>query len=87
MATLLAPQAVAITGTTVAFTAADVTGNTFSPNTRGCLHVKNGSGVSITATVVVPGNDSMDYRLVHLPRPLVPGITVGRGDWMCLHFW
>lgn len=58
MATLLAPQAVVITGTLVTFTAADITGNTFSPNSRGVLHVKNGSGGSINATVVIPGTDA-----------------------------
>lgn len=64
MATLLTPQAVTIVGTTVTFTAADITGNTFSPNSRGMLHVKNGSGGSINATVVIPGNDQYSQ-----PRP------------------
>lgn len=58
MATLLTPQAAAIVGTLVNYTAADVTGNTFTPNTRGMLLVKNGSGGSINVTVVVPGTDA-----------------------------
>lgn len=58
MATLLAPQAATIVGTVVTYTAADATGNTFTPNTRGMLLVKNGSGSSMNVTVVIPGTDA-----------------------------
>lgn len=64
MTTALTPVAVTIPGTLVTFTAADVTGNTFSANGRGILLVKNGSGGSINVTVVIPGNDAYGQ-----PRP------------------
>lgn len=53
---LLAPQAVTKTGMAVAFAAAAAGGDTFVPNSRGVLLVKNASGVTITATVIIPGN-------------------------------
>jgi hypothetical protein len=54
---LLAPIAVSKTGTVVAYQAATSgPGDTFVPNSRGVLLIKNGSGAPITATVVIPGN-------------------------------
>jgi hypothetical protein len=55
MATLTFVQPT-IAGTNPAFAAAAGGGDKVPPNDRGYLHVKNGSGGSITVTVVVPGN-------------------------------
>jgi hypothetical protein len=45
-----------IAGTNPAFAAAAGGGDKVAPNDRGYLHYKNGSGSTITVTVVVPGN-------------------------------
>jgi hypothetical protein len=45
-----------IGGTNPGFAAAAGGGDSVAPNDRGYLHYKNGSGGSITVTVVVPGN-------------------------------
>ena len=53
---LLAYQQITIAGTAPAYAAATATtGDSVVPDDRGFVHVKNGSGASITATVVVPG--------------------------------
>lgn len=73
MATLLAPQAITIVGIVPTYTAADAANNTFSPNPRGMLHVKNGGGGSINVTVVVPGTDAYAQ-----PRPdVVVAVAAG----------
>lgn len=52
---LIAPQQIAITGTTPTFAAASGGGDTVAPDDRAFLRVKNASGGAITVTVVVPG--------------------------------
>jgi hypothetical protein len=52
---LLTPQQVGITGRKATYAAASGGGDTLKPDDSVCLHVKNGSGGSITVTVVVPG--------------------------------
>lgn len=55
---LLVPQQSTILGTLVTYVAATTgAGDTFVPDSRGTLRVRNGSGVSITVTLAVPGND------------------------------
>lgn len=51
---LLSPQQIAITGLTVALSAAGAS-DTAAPDDRVFWRVKNASGSAITATVVVPG--------------------------------
>lgn len=46
---------IALTGTPVTLTAADVAGDTLRPNQSGYLHVKNASASAVTVTVVTPG--------------------------------
>lgn len=53
--TAITPQAGAGTGPTITFEAANVAGNSFAPARGRALHVKNGSGSSITVTVPTPG--------------------------------
>lgn len=55
MATLTYVQPT-IAGTNPAFASAAGGGDKVAPNDHGYLHAKNGSGGSITVTVVVPGN-------------------------------
>lgn len=55
MATLAYVQPT-IAGTLPGFAAAAGGGDKVPPNDRGYLHYKNGSGGSITVTIVVPGN-------------------------------
>lgn len=52
----LTPQQVTIGGLTPAFTAAGAGGDTCPPDDRVALRVKNGSGSSITVTIVAPGS-------------------------------
>lgn len=53
---LLTPVQAQITGAVSTLAAADVAGETFRPDDRAILQVTNGSGASITVTVIVPGN-------------------------------
>lgn len=53
---LLTPTQAKVTGSVVTLAAADVAGETFRPDDHVALWVLNGSGVSITVTVAVPGN-------------------------------
>lgn len=52
---LLASQPISRSGLTPAYAAASAGGDKFVPGEHTVLHVKNGSGASITATVVTPG--------------------------------
>jgi hypothetical protein len=54
--TFLAPQQIAVTGTTIAYVAASAGGDSASPDDRTFLRVKNGSGASINVTLIVPGS-------------------------------
>lgn len=49
------PQLVQIAGTTPTYNAASAGGDTFPTSDRTWIHVKNGSGGSITATLTTPG--------------------------------
>jgi len=53
---LLAYQPIPIQGLNPTYVAAAAGGDTVPMNTRGFLHVKNGSGAAVTVTVVIPGN-------------------------------
>lgn len=50
-------QLVTLAGVAPAYTAASGGGDTFDPDADTFLHVKNGSGGSITVTVVTPRSD------------------------------
>ena len=52
---LLATQAVDLDGLRATYAAATRAGDTFTPGDGTFLHIKNGSGGSITATIVTPG--------------------------------
>ena len=52
---LLTPQQISIAGIAPTYAAAAGGGDTIAPDDRTFLHVKNGSGASITVTVVTPG--------------------------------
>ena len=51
---VVAYQAIAITGTQLTYSTVNST-DSYAPNPHGFIHVKNASGGSVTATVVVPG--------------------------------
>ncbi len=55
---LLTPQQISIAGVAPVFTAASAGGDTVPAMERGFIVVRNGSGSSITATVVTPGTVS-----------------------------
>ena len=58
MAALGGPQYITLPSLLAVFSAATVTtGDTFIPNGRSFVTVKNGSGGSVTATVDIPGTD------------------------------
>jgi len=52
----LAPQQIAVTGTTVTYAAASAGGDSCNPDDRVFLRVKNGSGAPINVTILVPGS-------------------------------
>lgn len=52
---LLATQEIDLDGLGAAYSAAAGGGDTFNPDEDTFIHVKNGSGASITVTVVTPG--------------------------------
>lgn len=64
---------IATTGTALALTAADVAGDLLAPNDRGYLHVKNGSGVTVTVTVLVPGNTAYGQAQPDVPVSILAG--------------
>lgn len=57
MAALGAPQNIALPSLLAVFSAAAGGGDTFLPNGRSFVTVKNGGGAPINVTVAVPGND------------------------------
>ena len=75
---LLGQQQVSATGTTPNFVAASAGGDTFVPDERGFLYIKNGSGSSITVTLVVPGSEYGQARPdVAIPVPAGADRLVG----------
>lgn len=56
---LLATQSIVRAGLAPSYAAAAGGGDTFAPGTHTFLHVKNGSGGSITVTVVTPRTDAL----------------------------
>jgi hypothetical protein len=73
---LLALQQSKITGTTVAYAAASAGGDTFQYSGDTALRVKNGSGASITVTVVTPGNTQFGQPQPDIPIPVAAGAEV-----------
>lgn len=70
---LLSYQQIGISGSAVTYSAATATvGDAVTPDDRGFVHIKNGSGSSITATLVIPGT------LYGQPRPDV-AVTIPAG--------
>ena len=70
---LLTYQQIGISGASVSYAAATATvGDAVTPDDRGFMHIRNGSGSSITATLVVPGSQYGQAR------PDVP-VTVPAG--------
>jgi hypothetical protein len=53
--TAITPQKTTAAGLAVAFEPANVDGNSFRPANGRVLHVRNGSGAAITATLPTPG--------------------------------
>lgn len=79
---LLAPQGITRTGTAVTYAAATTgPGDTFVPNSRGILVVKNGSGASITATVVIPGNTDFGQAVPDVPVVVAAGAETHIGPF------
>lgn len=71
---VLTPQAISIDGTTVAFSAAAVGGDSCPPGDRTFVRAKNPTGASITLTVVVPGTEYGEAR------PDVPIVIPAAGE-------
>lgn len=74
MATLTT-KSIAVTGTDPTFVAANAGGNEVQPHHSGFLHVKNGSGASVTVTVAVPGTTKYGQA-----EPDVPVVVPAGGD-------
>lgn len=55
----LATQSITRAGLAPAYAAAAAGGDTFTPDNRTLLHVKNGSGGALTVTVVTPRTDAL----------------------------
>lgn len=56
---LLATQSITRAGLAPAYAAAAAGGDTFTPDSRTMLHVKNASAGAITVTIVTPRNDAL----------------------------
>lgn len=70
---LLSAVTASLQGTTVTYAAAGAGGDTFAYGRNTEFRVKNGSGGSITVTLVVPGNTQFGQAQPDLP------ITIGAG--------
>lgn len=71
--TAITPQAASTVGSTVTFEAANVLGNSFTPAHGRALHVKNGSGATITVTVPTPGNADVGLAIPDRTYTIVAG--------------
>lgn len=64
-------QQVGVGGITPAYVPASAGGDTFNPDTRTILHVKNGGGASINVTITAlgtgPGGNPVANRVVAIP--------------------
>lgn len=72
MATLT-PQSIALTGTSVSFTAAGGSGDKVKAGPGVELEVKNASGGSITVTVATPGTDRFGSAIADIAVAVADG--------------
>lgn len=85
MAALGGPQQIVLPSLLAVFSPATATvGDTFIPNGRSFVTVKNGSGASINATVDIPGNDDYGNARADLVVAVAAGterdIPINRAD-------
>lgn len=73
---VLSVQQSKIGGTNLAFAAAAAGGDSFAPNERAALHVRNASAGAVTVTVVVPGNTRFGQAAPDVPVTVPVGDTV-----------
>jgi hypothetical protein len=78
---LLAYQPPALAGTTITYSAAAGGGDTLGWTPGGALRVKNGSGGSITVTVVTPGNTQYGQADPDIPVTVAAGAEKAIGPF------
>lgn len=78
---LLARQVAKISGTAITYQAAAGGGDTFQPEDRTELRVKNGGGSPITVTVVVPGNTRYGIAEPDIPVVVAAGAEFAIGPF------
>lgn len=78
---LLGYQAPTITGTALAFVAADAAGDRFPANEHAALLVKNDSAGAITVTIAVPGNTKYGQPQPDVTATVAAGTTRAIGPF------
>ncbi|MDP9183846.1 MAG: hypothetical protein M3P04_13860 [Actinomycetota bacterium] len=78
---LLANQQPKLSGTAITYAAAAGGGDTIGYTPYGVLRVKNGSGSSITVTVVTPGNTQYSQADPDIPVVVTAGAEVAIGPF------
>lgn len=78
---LLGYQIPSITGTPVAFVAADVAGDRFPANDHAALLVKNDAAAPITVTIAVPGNTKYGQPQPDVTATVAAGTTRAIGPF------
>jgi hypothetical protein len=77
----LATQSIARAGIVPAYAAAAGGGDRFTPGARTFLHVKNGSGGSITVTVVTPRTDQWGNAIADNAVAIAAGVEKMMGPY------
>jgi hypothetical protein len=80
--TAITAQKITSAGITPAYEPANVDGNSYRLIAGRCLHVKNGSGVTVTVTVPTPGTEdglAIADRTVAVPAATERLIALGAG--------
>jgi hypothetical protein len=78
---LLSYQQPTLAGTAITYAAAAGGGDTIGYTPNGCLRVKNGSGGSITVTIVTPGNTQYGQADPDVPVAVAAGTEKAIGPF------
>lgn len=78
---LLTRQQPKLAGTAITYAAASGGGDTFGWTSDGVLRVKNGSGGSITVTIVTPGNTKYGQADPDIPVAVAAGAEAAIGPF------
>lgn len=83
---VLTVQSISRAGVVPSYAAAAGGGDSFRPDTHTFLHAKNGSGGSITVTVVTPNTDPIGNAVADLAIPIAAGAEKMIGPFPAPYF-